>query len=111
MLHIIYLINDVGHHCSRKNLTDLQKSIGDVVGWIVGITDHSQSDENKEKLTKVLKIWETNKVFLEDVMEVSMLYLMIFETLFRMYSIGMNLRMTASVDSIMRRLYDKIRVS
>jgi len=69
MLHIIYLINDVGHHCSRKNLTDLQKSIGDVVGWIVGITDHSQSDENKEKLTKVLKIWETNKVFLEDVME------------------------------------------
>ena len=77
MLHIIYLINDVGHHCSRKNLIDLQKAIGDVVGWIVGITNHDQSPDNKEKLTKVLKIWETNKVFLEDVMEVFLLYLMI----------------------------------
>ena len=75
MLHIIYLINDVGHHCSRKSLTDLQKAIGDVVGWIVGITNHDQSAENKEKLTKVLKIWETNRVFLDDVMEVYLDYI------------------------------------
>ena len=98
MLHVIYLINDVGHHCSRKNLTDLQKAIGDVVGWIVGITDHNQSAENKEKLTKVLKIWETNKVFLEDVMEVFKSQLLIIETLFRKCSININLRMTAMMD-------------
>ena len=100
MLHVIYLINDVGHHCSRKNLTDLQKAIGDVVGWIVGITDHNQSAENKEKLTKVLKIWETNKVFLEDVMEVFRSQLIIIETLFRKCSININLRMTAMMERI-----------
>lgn len=74
MLHIVYLINDVGHHCSRKHLNDLQKAVGDVVGSIIGITNHDQSDENKEKLTKVLKIWETNKVFFDDVMEVNIIF-------------------------------------
>ena len=77
MLHIVYLINDVGHHCSRKNLIDLQKAIGDVVGSIIGIANHGQSAENKEKLTKVLKIWETNKVFLDEVMEVIFLAVLI----------------------------------
>ena len=70
MLHIVYLINDVGHHCSRKSLTDLQKALGDVVPSIVGISHHSESAENKEKVTKVIKIWETNRVFHESVMEV-----------------------------------------
>ena len=70
VLHILYLINDVGHHCARKSLTDLQKSLGDVVPPIFGIAYHEESADHREKITKVQKIWETNKIFEADIMEV-----------------------------------------
>eukprot|EP00794_Sanderia_malayensis_P008111 gene8111-8980_t len=70
LLHIIYLVNDVGHHCSRKSLHDLQKAIGDVAGPLIGLAQHNESAENKEKVTKVLKIWEANKIFADEIMEI-----------------------------------------
>ena len=70
ILHIVYLVNDVGHHCSRKTIPDLQKALGDVVVFIFAIAQNDGSQDNREKVIKVQKIWETNKIFSDEVLEV-----------------------------------------
>ncbi|XP_022087763.1 calcium homeostasis endoplasmic reticulum protein-like [Acanthaster planci] len=67
-LHLIYLINDVTHHCMRRGAGNLQQALGQVVGPIFCSTYLSADEEKKKKLEKVLKLWETNKYFGDDVM-------------------------------------------
>lgn len=62
-LHIIYLINDLVHHCARKQSHDLKKAIQDVVVPIFVHTHLEESPESQQKLTKVLSIWESNNLF------------------------------------------------
>ncbi|XP_063226601.1 LOW QUALITY PROTEIN: calcium homeostasis endoplasmic reticulum protein [Bacillus rossius redtenbacheri] len=69
-LHIIYLVNDVLHHCARKNAEDLKKALENVVvpmfcNASIGITEEQQS-----KLNKLLTLWESkNNYFEPSVME------------------------------------------
>ena len=62
-LHIVYLINDVLHHCQRKGAHDLQKSLEDVVKPVFFCAQIDESPENQQKLTKVLGIWESHNLF------------------------------------------------
>ena len=61
-LHIIYLMNDVLHHCMRKNNDDLRSNL-ETVGvdmfcsaWISSTTE-SDSVSRQGKLTKLIKLW------------------------------------------------------
>lgn len=68
-LHIIYLINDVMHHCARKNADDLKKALEEVVvpmfcNICIGINDEQQA-----KLNKLLNLWEVkNNYFSKDIL-------------------------------------------
>ena len=70
-LHIIYLMNDVLHHGKRREMPVLIDSLAVFVLPIVGMAFHDEPKENQDKLSKVLKIWENNKFFVEDVLTVS----------------------------------------
>lgn len=67
-LHIIYLINDVMHHCVRKNAEDLKKSLEEVVVPMFCSTSISTSEEHKTKLNKLINLWEVkNNYFSKDI--------------------------------------------
>ncbi|XP_026483003.1 calcium homeostasis endoplasmic reticulum protein-like, partial [Ctenocephalides felis] len=59
-LHIIYLVNDVLHHCARKNAEELKKCLENVVVPMY-CNAHSMADiteEQQAKLDKLLRLWE-----------------------------------------------------
>lgn len=62
-LHIVYLINDILHHCQRKGAQDLQKALQDVVVPVFFGTQLGETPENLQKVTKVLGIWESHNLF------------------------------------------------
>lgn len=62
-LHIVYLVNDILHHCQRKGAQDLQKSLQDIVVPLFFCTQIGESAENLQKITKVLGIWESHNLF------------------------------------------------
>lgn len=62
-LHIVYLINDVLHHCVRKNADGLKQSLDKVVVPIFCTTSIGVDEEKGQKLAKLLKLWETNNYF------------------------------------------------
>ena len=62
-LHIVYLINDILHHCQRKGAQDLKKALEDVVVPVFFCTQLGESAENLQKITKVLGIWESHNLF------------------------------------------------
>ncbi|XP_054273893.1 calcium homeostasis endoplasmic reticulum protein-like isoform X2 [Macrosteles quadrilineatus] len=60
-LHIIYLVNDILHHCARKNSgEDLKKALElVVVPMFCNAASMNATEEQKAKLNKLLNLWET----------------------------------------------------
>ena len=69
-LHLIYLINDVLHHCVRKNADSLKAALeGAAVPMYCAAADGA-SEDNMAKLTKLMSLWESkNKFFSDERME------------------------------------------
>jgi calcium homeostasis ER protein len=63
-LHVIYLINDIVHHCVRKSSLDLQQALETVIVQVF-YNVYSSDISKKDQLIKVLNIWETQKYFSE----------------------------------------------
>ncbi|EEB17110.1 conserved hypothetical protein [Pediculus humanus corporis] len=67
-LHIIYLINDVMHHCVRKNAEGLKKSLEEVVVPMFCSSSVSITEEHKAKLNKLINLWEVkNNYFSKEI--------------------------------------------
>lgn len=70
-LHLIYLVNDVLHHCLRKGPDTLLKTLEQVVVHMFSNTSLSASDEEQNaKLQKLVVLWQTkNNLFERGVLE------------------------------------------
>ncbi|XP_035222086.1 calcium homeostasis endoplasmic reticulum protein-like isoform X2 [Stegodyphus dumicola] len=68
-LRLVYLINDVLHHCIRKNADDLKKILDRAVVPIFCSTSIGVDAEKQQKLSKLHKLWETNKYFSQEVLD------------------------------------------
>ncbi|GFY57614.1 calcium homeostasis endoplasmic reticulum protein [Trichonephila inaurata madagascariensis] len=68
-LHLVYLINDVLHHCFRKNADDLKKILEGAVVPIFCSTSFGIDAEKQQKLSKLHKLWETNKYFSQQILD------------------------------------------
>ncbi|GFX38236.1 calcium homeostasis endoplasmic reticulum protein [Trichonephila clavipes] len=68
-LHLVYLINDVLHHCFRKNADDLKKILEGSVVPIFCSTSFGIDAEKQQKLSKLHKLWETNKYFSQQILD------------------------------------------
>ncbi|XP_063988928.1 calcium homeostasis endoplasmic reticulum protein isoform X1 [Diachasmimorpha longicaudata] len=69
-LHIIYLVNDVLHHCARKKTGDLRKAMENVVVPMFCNTSLAATDDQVAKLNKLLSLWESkNNYFDEGIIE------------------------------------------
>ncbi|XP_077291331.1 SR-related CTD associated factor 6 isoform X2 [Arctopsyche grandis] len=64
-LHIIYLVNDVLHHCARKNADDLKKSLESVVVPMFCNATIAITEEQENKLNKLLKLWESKSNYFD----------------------------------------------
>lgn len=62
-LHLIYLINDLLHHCQRKNADELKVNLEKCVIPIFCTAMVGAEEDKKIKLTKLLNLWEQNKYF------------------------------------------------
>ncbi|XP_074640155.1 calcium homeostasis endoplasmic reticulum protein-like [Tubulanus polymorphus] len=67
-LHLIYLINDVLHHCVRKNADNLKNALEGKVVPIFCKASENISEENQNKLIKLLNLWDQNKYFKPDIL-------------------------------------------
>ncbi|KAJ3122928.1 hypothetical protein HK098_002334 [Nowakowskiella sp. JEL0407] len=64
MLHVVYLINDVLHHCSRKNLPWIKEGFLANLGLILNCAYMKCStNEEREKLTRLINIWKERSYF------------------------------------------------
>ena len=63
-LHLIYLLNDVLHHCTRKGMDSLQGTLEQVVGKMF-CNAHlaAVDDEQLAKLNKLLNLWQSKNSF------------------------------------------------
>uniref|UniRef100_A0A8D8RCX3 Calcium homeostasis endoplasmic reticulum protein n=1 Tax=Cacopsylla melanoneura TaxID=428564 RepID=A0A8D8RCX3_9HEMI len=69
-LHIIYLVNDILHHCVRKNVPELKKAVEDVVVPMFCNVAKDTNDEQQAKLNKLLTLWESkNHYFSGDIVD------------------------------------------
>ncbi|GIY43811.1 calcium homeostasis endoplasmic reticulum protein [Caerostris extrusa] len=68
-LHLVYLINDVIHHCFRKNADDLKKILESVVVPIFCSTSIGVDNDKQQKLSKLYKLWESNKYFSQEILD------------------------------------------
>ncbi|CAG5119503.1 unnamed protein product [Candidula unifasciata] len=68
-LHLIYLINDVMHHCVRRNVENLRMALETVVVPIFCTSSLSADEDKVQKLNKLLELWEKNKYFGPDTLE------------------------------------------
>ncbi|XP_067935916.1 calcium homeostasis endoplasmic reticulum protein-like [Watersipora subatra] len=68
-LHLAYLINDIMHHCARKNVESLRRCMENVVIPIFCISSCQASEELKPKLHKLLTIWSQHKYFIPEIIE------------------------------------------
>lgn len=66
-LHIVYLANDVLHHSRKRELPKLQEALQTFILPLIGVVFNGESPENQQKVAKVLKIWENQCFFTEDV--------------------------------------------
>ncbi|XP_073842021.1 SR-related CTD associated factor 6 [Musca autumnalis] len=64
-LHLIYLINDILHHCVRKNANDLKNSLENVVIPMFCSADLIANTDQRAKLTKLLSLWESKAKFFD----------------------------------------------
>ncbi|XP_075590899.1 SR-related CTD associated factor 6 isoform X2 [Dermatophagoides farinae] len=60
-LHLMYLINDIFNHCMRKNDEKLKTAIVNIIVAAFTTVLMEANDERKQKMNKLLKIWETNQ--------------------------------------------------
>ncbi|XP_018327704.1 calcium homeostasis endoplasmic reticulum protein isoform X2 [Agrilus planipennis] len=63
-LHIIYLVNDVLHHCARKNAIDLKEALEKVVVPMMCNASIGATEDQAVKLEKLLKLWESKSNYL-----------------------------------------------
>ena len=67
-LHIVYLINDLLHHCIRKNNQHLRRALQQQIPHIFSNCSKGATEENIRKLTKLVKIWRSQNYFEEGVL-------------------------------------------
>ena len=77
-LHIVYLVNDILHHCQRKGAQDLKKSFEGIIVPLFFCTQIGESPENLQKVTKVLGIWESHNLFEASLLQVNFKFSMHF---------------------------------
>lgn len=68
-LHLIYLINDLLHHCQRKGADNLKKCLEQIVVAVFCTSLVGAGEDKKVKLNKLLALWEQNKYFDQDIIE------------------------------------------
>nr|XP_039268165.1 calcium homeostasis endoplasmic reticulum protein-like [Styela clava] len=68
-LHIVYLVNDVLHHASRKHIGDLSSALQSVILPIFCMANANAPEARRERLTKLLGLWQKFKYFNEDILE------------------------------------------
>ncbi|XP_055840816.1 calcium homeostasis endoplasmic reticulum protein isoform X2 [Episyrphus balteatus] len=64
-LHLIYLVNDILHHCVRKNANDLKNSLENVVIPMFCSAKLIATNDQKGKLSKLLSLWESKAKFFD----------------------------------------------
>lgn len=65
-LHVIYLVNDVLHHCVRKGSDALLKSLTAVVSYMYASASLAAADdEQRSKLDKLLTLWQSKNNYFE----------------------------------------------
>ncbi|XP_062868861.1 calcium homeostasis endoplasmic reticulum protein isoform X2 [Trichomycterus rosablanca] len=62
-LHLIYLMNDVLHHCQRKNQRDLLAALQKVVVPIYCTSFLAVEEDKQQKISRLLQLWEKNGYF------------------------------------------------
>jgi len=65
-LHLIYLMNDVLHHCVRKNASALKSALEDVAVPMYCSAAEVATDDEIGKLTKLITLWESKNKFFSD---------------------------------------------
>ena len=69
-LHLIYLVNDVLHHCVRKNNDMMKKALETVAVPMYCSAAHIANGEEMEKLSKLITLWTSkNKFFTEETLD------------------------------------------
>ncbi|XP_065336017.1 calcium homeostasis endoplasmic reticulum protein [Cloeon dipterum] len=64
-LHIIYLINDVLHHCVRKNADELRKDLEKVVVPMFSNASVNVTEDQIAKLNKLVSLWESKNNYFD----------------------------------------------
>ncbi|KAJ8374644.1 hypothetical protein SKAU_G00052240 [Synaphobranchus kaupii] len=62
-LHLIYLTNDVLHHCQRKQQRDLLAALQKVVVPIYCTSFLAVEEDKQQKIARLLQLWEKNGYF------------------------------------------------
>ena len=65
-LHVIYLVNDVLHHCVRKNNHELKVAFSKVAVSMYSATATIADQTQIAKLFKLVNLWETKSKFFDD---------------------------------------------
>ena len=65
-LHIIYLVNDVLHHCLRKNNQELKVAFGKVAVSMYTAAACIATEDQMPKLSKLVSLWETKSKFFDE---------------------------------------------
>ena len=65
-LHLIYLVNDVLHHCVRKNNSSLQAALVAVAVPMYCSAAQVAGGEEMEKLSKLITLWQSKNKFFSD---------------------------------------------
>lgn len=66
-LHVIYLVNDLLHHSARKNANDLKEALESVVVPMFCNASIAATDDQRLKLDKLLKLWESKTNYLANI--------------------------------------------
>ncbi|KAG5870886.1 hypothetical protein JTB14_035754 [Gonioctena quinquepunctata] len=64
-LHVIYLVNDLLHHSARKNANDLKEALERVVVPMFCNASIAANNDQRQKLEKLLKLWESKTNYLK----------------------------------------------
>lgn len=96
-LHLIYLVNDVLHHCVRKNNLELKTAFEAVTVPMYTAAACSADPDQMQKLTKLLTLWETKSKFFE---EVTLNKLKNYEESYGEYRSGLRAEFRSAVEGV-----------
>lgn len=68
-LHLLYLINDLFNHCNRKGIDSLKQALTNVIIPIFCFTYTESDEENRNRLIKLEKLWDSNKYLDSSIIE------------------------------------------